>query len=79
MAVLSALRAKNNMRSCIVLILKQQNNEIEVYSSLSALIKARKENLGISKFTLDRLDLEKGYENEFVRIKKCKSLSVSDI
>ena len=51
------------MRSCIVLILKQQNNEIEVYSSLSALIKARKENLGISKFTLDRLDLEKGYEN----------------
>lgn len=67
------------MRSCVVLILKQQNNEIEVYSSLSALIKARKENLGISKFTLDRLDLEKGYENEYVRIKKCKSLSSSDI
>lgn len=67
------------MRSCVVLILKQQNNEIEVYSSLSALIKARKDNIGISKSTLDRLDLEKGYENEFARIKKCKSLSVSDI
>lgn len=67
------------MRSCLVLILKQQNNEIEVYSSLSALVKAHKDDLGISKFTLDRLDLEKGYENEYVRIKKCKSLSASDI
>ena len=67
------------MRSCLVLILKQQNNEIEVYSSLSALVKAHKDDLGISKFTLDRLDLEKGYENEYVRIKKYKSLSTSDI
>lgn len=67
------------MRSCLVLILKQQNNEIEVYSSLLALVKAHKDDLGISKFTLDRLDLEKGYENEYVRIKKCKSLSASDI
>ena len=67
------------MRSCIVLILKQKEDNIEVYSSLSALVKAHKDDLGISKFTLDRLDLEKGYENEYVRIKKCKSLSASDI
>lgn len=37
------------MRSCLVLILKQQNNEIEVYSSLSALVKAHKDDLRFVK------------------------------
>lgn len=68
-----------NMRSCLVLILKQKKDEIEVYSSLSALVKAHKDDLGISKFTLDRADLETGYENELVRIKKCMALSSSDL
>lgn len=67
------------MRSCIVLILKQKEDNIEVYSSLSALVKAHKDDLGISKFTLDRANLEEGYENEFVKIKKCFALSSSDL
>jgi len=56
------------MRRIFHLELKEDNSH-KYYGSLSALVEENTD-IGISKFTLDRYDFSKPYENEIVIIRK---------
>jgi hypothetical protein len=62
------------IRTTTVIILRWKADDlIEVFVNLGKLFaKYDAENLGVSRFTLDRKDLKEGYENGVIALKKLK-------